>query len=584
MMRYIGFILLIVTGAASASAEDTATDALLALFKDERRYHIDHTPGATEKDAPRQGPANLPEITPAYQQRKQVAYQSFLARLDAIDRSDLTPDHQLNYDLFRYYVNRHLVFLRHRSWRQPLYSDSGFHTNIVRLWSGYPMKTVEDGRRYIAWLQDIPRYFEDQIANLRLGLKEGFTMPAIVLDGLLPSFRATVKGPVGSLYFARQIQRLKGLPEAEFTDLHKEALSVISHDVVPAYKALADFMEGEYRAGAAQNISISAQPGGDAYYADMVKFYTTLDITAQEVHALGLKEVARIRAEMEKVKEETGFTGTFQDFITFLREDAQFYAKTPDELIMRASFLAKQIDAQMPRFFKTLPRQPYGVEPVPEAIAPNYTTGRYVGAPIGSEKGGTYWVNTSLLNKRPLYNLPSLTLHEAVPGHHHQSAISKELKNVPEFRLGLYPHAFGEGWGLYSEKLGMEMGIYKTPYDHFGRLSYEMWRAARLVVDTGMHAMGWSRQQAMTLMEENSALSKHNIRTEVDRYISWPGQALAYKMGELTFLRLRLEATEALGPRFDIRAFHDVILAEGGMPLTLVEQRVKDFISQSKAP
>ena len=559
--------------------DEVATKALYDLFSKERDFHYQDNPGSGPRGSKRPGPTVHKDVSPAAQTVRKGQYETFLAELNGIDKAELTRGDQINHDLFRYYLNRQLIFLTHRTWRLPLQSDSGFHTWVTRRWRGYALRTEDDLNRYITWLKGVPGYLAMHQANLQLGLDEGFTMPKVVLDGLLQSFRAVVKGGAEATPFARELKRAEVLPGSVFKPLRAEAINVIANQIVPAYEALADYMEGPYYQGASDAIAVTSMPGGDAYYADAVKFYTTLDITPDEVHEIGLKEVARIRAEMEQVMADADFDGTFAEFIDFLRTDPQFYATSADQLIKEASWLAKQIDAQMPKFFGTLPRQSYGVEPVPASIAPNYTTGRYVGAPIGSDKGGTYWVNTFALDKRPLYNLPSLTLHEAVPGHHHQSALSKEIENVPEFRLGLYPHAYGEGWGLYSEKLGIEMGMYKTPYQQFGRLSYEMWRAARLVVDTGMHSKGWSRADAIKLMEENSALSKLNIRTEVDRYIGWPGQALAYKMGELTILRLRAKAEEALGDQFDIKTFHDTILTDGGMPLTMLEAKVDGWIA-----
>ncbi len=291
---------------------------------------------------------------------------------------------------------------------------------------------------------------------------------------------------------------------------------------------------------------------------------------------MGLEEVARIRAAMEEVVKEVGFEGSLAEFIEFLRTDPRFYATTPGQLLREAAWIAKQIDGRLPEYFGILPRTPYGVKPVPAALAPNYTTGRY--NPGAAGDAGEYWVNTYALETRPLYALPALTLHEAVPGHHLQIALAREAAGVPAFRREFYPHAFGEGWGLYAERLGEEMGIYQTPYQRFGRLTYDMWRACRLVVDTGMHAFGWSRQRALDYLTEHTALSRHEIRTEVDRYISWPGQALAYKVGELTIVELRRRAEAALGERFDLRAFHDAVLANGGVTLPVLERQVEDYI------
>jgi len=303
-----------------------------------------------------------------------------------------------------------------------------------------------------------------------------------------------------------------------------------------------------------------------------------LPLTSEEIHQTGLNEVKRIRAEMQTIIEELNFQGTFAEFVEFLRTDPQFYATTPEQLLKEASFIAKKMDAQLPSLFKTLPRTPYGVIAVPENIAPKYTTGRYAG-PSRDDQAGFYWVNTYRLDRRPLYVLEALTLHEAVPGHHLQGSIAREMTDVPEFRTETYISAFGEGWGLYSEYLGIEAGFYKDAYSNFGRLTYEMWRACRLVVDTGMHTKGWSRDQAMAYLAENTALSLHNVKTEIDRYISWPGQALSYKIGELTIKKLRSEAEQALGANFDIREFHDRILENGSMPLSMLEKIIRQYIA-----
>ena len=325
-------------------------------------------------------------------------------------------------------------------------------------------------------------------------------------------------------------------------------------------------------------------PDGMEFYNNRIAYYTTLDLTAEEVHQMGLDEVQRIRTEMQKIIAELEFKGSFAEFLAFLRTDEQFYANSPKELLMFARDVAKRLDEQLPRYFKTLPRKPYGVAPVPDAIAPKYTGGRYIGTAPNSTEPGYYWVNTYDLPSRPLYTIPALTAHEAVPGHHLQGALNAELpEHIPQFRRNLYLSAYGEGWGLYTESLAEEMGIYTTPYERFGQLTYSMWRACRLVVDTGMHAFGWSREEAVKYMAENTALSLHEVNTEIDRYISWPGQALAYKVGELKIRELRQKAEEALGDSFDIRAFHEVILANGTLTLPMLEAEINDFIASSSS-
>ena len=341
-------------------------------------------------------------------------------------------------------------------------------------------------------------------------------------------------------------------------------------------------MVDEYIPNARTTIGVDKIPDGAAFYQNRAEYYTTTDLSAEQIHQIGLEEVKRIRAEMAEIIEQLEFDGNFAEFLSFLRTDPQFYPKTAEELLKEASFISKKMDAQLPKLFKLLPRTPYGVEPVPDHIAPKYTTGRYIGASKETD-AGYYWVNTYALDRRPLYELEALTLHEAVPGHHLQISLAREMADTPLYRSSYYISAFGEGWGLYSEWLGLEVGFYQDPYSNFGRLTYEMWRAARLVVDTGMHMMGWSRQQAIDFMKENSALSEHNITTEIDRYISWPGQALSYKIGELTIKKLRKKAERQLGKRFDIREFHFQVLKNGSVPLSLLEQQIDAYISSESS-
>jgi uncharacterized protein (DUF885 family) len=359
----------------------------------------------------------------------------------------------------------------------------------------------------------------------------------------------------------------------------EEARQVIVGIVVPAYRRLYDFFHQEYLPGARDTLGADQLPGGERFYRSEIRRYATVDLSPQEIHEIGLGEVARIRAEMDAVIQETGFDGDFAAFIAFLRSDPQFYARTPRELLATASYYAKKIDGRLPMLFGHLPRQPYGVGPVPDELAPFYTAGRYVGAPLAAHRGGYYWVNTWKLESRPLYAIPALTLHEGAPGHHIQGALAQEQQDQPPFRRHDYISAFGEGWGLYAEKLGVEMDIYETPYEHFGRLTYEMWRACRLVIDTGIHALGWTREQAQDYLASRTALSVHEVTTEVDRYISWPAQALSYKLGEYTLWQLRREAEAALGERFDVRAFHDFILSLGSVTLEILQDEVRGWIA-----
>jgi uncharacterized protein (DUF885 family) len=555
--------------------------ALAALFADEREFIWSEDPLIATDDGIHKHDDRLPSVTPASQEQRMKAYAQFAKRLEAIRRARLNPQEQVSYDLFKFMVQQRLALGRYKEWRAPLNSDSGFHADILRLDEMASPQTVKDYENYIARLNDLPRYFDENVANMRIGMRDGFTLPSAILEGVSKIVAGEQCDDVEKMTFWRPFKKFSdGVPERERVRLAAAGKAALTNKVKPAYAAFQRFFEEEYRPAARPTIGASDLPDGRAYYADLVHSFTTLpDMTAEKIHALGQREVARIRARMEAIIQEVRYDGDFGSFLEFLRTDPRFYARTPEELLREAAWISKEIDGKLPAFFGKLPRMTYSVKPVPEALAPNYTAGRYVPGPLGA--AGEYWVNTFALNTRPLYVLVSLSLHEAVPGHHLQGALSRELGDVPRFRLNFYPDAFGEGWGLYAEKLGEEMGVYHTPYQRFGRLTYEMWRACRLVVDTGMHAMGWTRQQALDFLTANTALSTHEIRTEIDRYISWPGQALAYKVGELKILELREKAKRELGDRFDIRTFHDAVLENGGVTLSVLEERIEDYIRRS---
>ena len=525
----------------------------------------------------------LPSVATADLERRAAAARGLLERLRAIDKKALAAQDQVSYAMLERDLSDDLARHQFRAYRIPITADSGFHTGLSRLPQDVPLATTQDYENYIARLRAIPAYFDQHVEHMREGLKTGFTCPRVALEGYDATMRPhAVSDAEKSVFWKPFVSFPDGVPASEHARLRAAGREAITQSVAPAYQRLLEFFTREYLPGARTSLGASELPDGKAYYAWLVKHFTTLDTTPEKVHALGLTEVERIRREMDGVVQKVGFKGTFPEFLEFLRKDPRFYAKTPDELLKQASWIAKRMDGKLPSLFGRLPRQPYGVEPVPDDIAPKYTGGRYVGAPLDGRRAGTYWVNTYALETRPLYQLESLTLHEAVPGHHLQTSLAKELTGIPEFRRYGYVNAFGEGWGLYSERLGIEAGFYQDPYSDFGRLSYEMWRACRLVVDTGIHAMGWTRQQAIDYMSERTALSRHEITTEVDRYISWPGQALAYKMGELKIRELRSRAEKELGTRFDVRAFHDAVLANGSVPLDVLERQIDAWIAAAK--
>ncbi len=507
--------------------------------------------------------------------------QKFLKQLGKIDFQLLSEDNKINYQIFKQQLENRKADLEFKDYQIPFLADSGFHTSIARLPVETEFSHLADYHSYLARLEKVPEFFKQNIHNMNAGLARHFSMPAVVMQGFTEVIHQQASGSLQDSAFYKPFKQLPdSISRKQQALLRQKATDVISTKVIPAYRELASYFESIYIPTTKRSLGAQDFPNGKAYYQHKINQYTTGDLSPQVIHQIGLDEVKRIRVEMEEIISSLNFKGSFKDFLKFLRQSPQFYAKTPEQLLKEAAYIAKKMDGQLPLFFSKLPRQPYTVEPVPESIAPKYTTGRYVSAPLASTRPGTYWVNTYALDKRPLYVLESLTLHEAVPGHHLQGALNQELENLPNFRRFSYISAFGEGWALYCEKLGIEAGFYQDPYSNFGRLSYEMWRAARLVIDTGIHAFGWSRERAIALLEENSALSKHNIRTEVDRYISWPGQALSYKLGELKIIQLRQMAEETLGEQFDIRQFHDAVLENGSIPLDILEQKMKGFIQQ----
>lgn len=573
--------------AAPAAAEEPVLgddQRLHDLFAREWAYRLRANPLAATGVGLHDYDHLLPDVSSSARQRHDAERRRFLDQLAAINRYALLHQDRISYDLFKWQLEQSLEASSHPGHRIPLTVDSGFHIAFARLPKDMPLRDTDGYQDYIARLRAFPRYAGQFVERLREGLKTGWTLPAVVLEGYESTIASHVVEDAEDSVFWPPFERFPpAVPESERARLAASGRAAIEEAVVPAYREFLHFMTETYIPGARQTVGASAMPGGEDFYASRIRFFTTLDVDAETVHAIGKREVARIRGEMQAIIEELGFDGDFADFLHFLRTDARFYAQSAEELLMRAAYLAKTMDGKLPALFGRLPRQPYTVAPVPDAIAPKYTGGRYVPGALDSTNPGTYWVNTYGLENRPLYVLPALTLHEAVPGHHLQVSLSAELADLPPFRRFQYISAFGEGWGLYSEWLGVEAGIYRDPYEHFGRLTYEMWRACRLVVDTGLHAFDWTRQRAMDYLAANTALSLHEVRTETDRYIAWPGQALAYKMGELAIRRLRAEAEEALGGRFDIRAFHDALLENGALPLGILEQEIRRFITAAKS-
>ena len=571
----IQLTLLLAAGLVSAGAIAAEKNGIYAEYWD---YELSRNPFQATTSGDYRFNDRVPDVSESSQRARLRKLGEFASRLDEAGDT-------LNADILRFILRHELALGEFAPWRIPFLSDAGFHMDVGYVVSSTRFEGIDDYRDYLARLEALPRYLEQNRINMQLGIEAGFTQPREIMENILPSFDSQVTESAETHPLYAPFREMPGnLGAEQQEELRNEARRLLEDAVIPAYAEIRDFMRERYVPNARTTLGASELPDGVPYYAALVRYYTTLDsATPDSVHERGLGEVARIRSEMNDVIAETGFEGSFDAFLEFLRSDPQFYAKSPQELLERAAWIAKKTDGRLPAFFGKLPRQPYSVEPVPEELAPNYTAGRYVPSPPGGPRGGQYWVNTYALETRALYQLVALSLHEGVPGHHLQGALAYEIEDAPEFRKQFYPHAYGEGWGLYSEKLGVEMGMYETPYDHFGRLSYEMWRACRLVVDTGIHAKGWTRAQAIDYLASNTALSMHEVRTEIDRYIAWPGQALAYKIGELTIWDLRREAEAALGDAFDIREFHDVVLTSGGVPLELLKSMVGRYVQDKLA-
>ena len=506
-----------------------------------------------------------------------------LLRLSLIDTTYLDENDKISFKLLGFKLQDIVDYYEFERHLNPLLSDAGFHSSL-----GYmvrPLYNYDQIKKYLNKLNAIPDYVDQYFVNLREGLSKGVSQPLVIFEGYESTYNDHITRDYKDNYFYSPFKDLPDdLNQSKIDSILYEGQKAVEESVIPEFKRIKEFFENEYFPNTRTKIGISEIENGVDYYQNRINFYTTSrSYNADNIHKIGLEEVSRIREEMIKIISDLKFKGSFDDFFRFLRTDDRFYAKTPRELLMFARDISKRIDAKLPKFFKTLPRKPYGVAPVPDAIAPKYTGGRYVGTSKNSSEPGNYWVNTYDLKSRTLYTIPALTAHEGVPGHHLQGSLNNELgDSIPGFRRNLYLSAFGEGWGLYSEFLADDMGIYTTKYEQFGKFTYEMWRACRLVVDTGIHAMGWTREEAVEYMSKNTALSLHEINTEVDRYISWPGQALSYKIGEIKIRELRKKAKDQLGNKFDIRDFHEVILSQGTVTLSILEERINKYINKTR--
>jgi uncharacterized protein (DUF885 family) len=521
----------------------------------------------------------LGDLTLAGMDRRAGEAQAFLTRFDQLDTVRLTPAERIT----RAIVQRELTEgvqgnrFGHRAVLFTTYH--GWHTGFADLGVTHPFRERADYEAYVARLAAFPRYNRGAIETTRTGLAGGFAQPCAPFVGYERTISGTIAPEAAQSRFMEPFaRRPASLPDTAWTSLRDRALAAVRDSVYPAYRELLRFYTTEYAPRCRPVAGISSTPQGAAYYAERVRRETTTDLSPEDVHQLGLREVARIGAAMDSLATRAGYPSR-RAFVAHLRTDPRYYATSAAELLAAASVLTKRIDGEMPKYFGRLPRLPYTVKPIPDAIAPGTTTAYYGSGSLEGGRPGVYWVNTSKLDQRPFYELPALTMHEAVPGHHHQISLAQELDLPPVRRYGVSFAAFTEGWGLYAERLGIEMGLYDTPEKEMGRLSYEMWRACRLVVDPGIHAKGWTRDQAIAFMLEQTALSQSNIEAEVNRYITWPGQATAYKVGELRIRELRARAEGRLGARFSLRAFHDAVLEHGPVPLDVLEAQVDRWIA-----
>ncbi|MEI6485029.1 MAG: DUF885 family protein [Sphingomonadales bacterium] len=549
----------------------SADQRLQAVYNAEWQWRLAQTGQVQDGLDTRQGP-KLPCETPACQTARQTYWQGVLDQLATIPDADLSNEERLNKAVLTESLRAEVMNIGWRNYEMPINSDSNIWTYLP---GQTPFANADAYRNYLSRLRDIPRWFDEHVANMRAGLKRGFTPPAITLRGRDDTLAGQIKPGEASPFYTPFRQMPASISAADQAQLRAEALQVIDTVVNPAQTKLLGFLRSEYLPGARTTTGAKDLPGGLPWYRDQVREYTTTDMTPDQIHELGLREVARIDADMKKTMADAKFTGDFKAFLAFLRTDPQFYARTPNELLGFSALVMKKMDGKLAQVFTTLPRYRFTLRPVPDAIAPVYTSGR----------GGldACYMNTYDLKSRPLYNLVSLTLHECVPGHSHQAAMALEAPARPPFRRRTYFSGYGEGWGLYTEWLGTKLGMYETPYEEFGRETFEMWRAARLVIDTGLHTRGWSRDQAIQYLEDHTALARRDIEVEVDRYISWPGQALAYKLGELKIRELRAKAEAELGTRFDQRPFHDTLLGLGSVPLPVMESEMLAWIAREKA-
>ncbi len=566
-MKKLILLLLFIPLVFSCSKESDKLNAIIEKYEAEREYEFKRNESV--------------ENTIKYHQAEANFAKEIIEKLEMISVDGLSETEIISRELLLFVLKHEIDSNKYKMYLNTITNENAFHLNLARMGN----RTLENKKQvldYLKRLDSLPQRIVYNINLLRASIKEGMAQPRAVFSNYDYTYNKHIVSYSTESEFYKPFLNLPASLSNRLKDsIVKVAKKSVQKNAIDQYKKIKSFFENEYFPNTRKGLGISTIPNGKEFYQNRINYFTTSSqYSADDIYQIGLNEVARIKEEMQKIIDDLGFKGSFADFLKFLRTDEQFYPKTADELLIFARDIAKRIDAELPKFFKTLPRKPYGVVPVPADLAPNYTGGRYSGS-RSETTAGFYWVNTYNLPSRTLYTIPALTAHEAVPGHHLQISLNNELpENIPSFRRRLYLSAYGEGWGLYSEYLADEMNIYTTPYEKFGQLTYEMWRACRLVVDTGVHAKGWTRQQMIDYMSKNTALSIHEVTTETDRYISWPAQALSYKIGEIKIRELRKKAETALGEKFDIREFHEVILEEGTITLSIMEKRINSYIQK----
>lgn len=554
-------------------------DTFERLLQDVQAFRGRGFPLPLPEGVDRRYAGRLEDVSADRFEREATALEAFAARLGQIDRAQLPAAVQVDAEILFRQLRDRREEIRHRAYEIPIGSREGFHFDLPAWPDRSAFTTVGQYDNYIARLQSFGVHVDQRITAMRAGLRAGRTMPRALLDGYDAPVQAQIVEDVTRSGLFEPFTRIpEAFPAADRERIRRDGAAALQTSVMPGLRAFLAFLQGEYIPGARTTLGLSALADGDAFYRHRIRMHTTLDLSPQEVHDIGLREVARLRAEMEAVKARAGFTGPLAEFFRFLQTDARFRAATEEEYLKAVSYAAKRMDGVLPRLFSTMPRAPYGVRAIPERIAIRQSAGYYDAGAADGSRAGWVNINTSDLPARPLYVVEALAFHEGVPGHHLQIMLTQENRSLSPFRRGLGITVFTEGWGLYAERLGRDVGFYEDPYSDFGRLTYEIWRAVRLVVDSGVHALGWTREQAIAYMADNTGFQRGPATAETDRHITEAGQGLAYTFGLLKIAELRAQAEAMLGPRFDIRAFHDAVLRHGPLPLDLLEQQVLEWL------